>query len=88
MKYHQGTVNRPTVRLVRLLKNSEQVPTKGHLFDDHVVTDREIHKDLQEQEQGGQENNCSEGGEVQEEVETVDQQASVQKVKSDSGQLM
>ena len=40
VKYHQGTVNRPTGKLVRLVKKSEQVPTKGLLFDNMVITDR------------------------------------------------
>ena len=40
LKYHQGTVNRPTGRLVRLVKKSEQVPTKCLLFDNMVITDR------------------------------------------------
>ena len=51
VKYHQGTVNRPTGKLVRLIKKSEQVPPKGLLFDNMVITDREIQKDLQDQDQ-------------------------------------
>ena len=50
VKYHQGTVNRPTGKLVRLIKKSEQVPTQGFLFDNMVITDREIQKDLQYQD--------------------------------------
>ena len=42
LRYHQGTVNRPTGRLVRPIKKSEQIPTKGLLFDNMVITDREI----------------------------------------------
>ena len=53
VKYHQRTVNRPTGRLVRLIKKSEQVPTKCLLFDNMVITDREMQKDLQEQNQEG-----------------------------------
>ena len=60
MKYHQGTVNRPTGKLVRLVKKSEQVPTKGLLFDNMVITDREIQKDLEDQDQDNHKNNRQE----------------------------
>ena len=42
VKYHQGTVKKPTGKLVRLIKKSEQVPTNGLLFDNMVITYRKI----------------------------------------------
>ena len=57
LRYHQGTVNRPTGRLVRLVKKSEQIPTKGLLFYNMVITDREIQKDLEDQDQDNHKNN-------------------------------
>ena len=71
VKYHQRTVNRPTEKLVRLVKKSEQVPTEGLLFDNMVTTDREIQQDLQDQDQDGHKDNHKEGGNVQEKVKTA-----------------
>ena len=79
--YHQGTVIWPTGRLVCIIQKSEQVPT-----------DIEIQKNLQEQDQklnanalDGQEDRPDDVN-VQQEVKSVDQQAPVQKLKTDGGQ--
>ena len=70
VKYHQGTVNRPTGKLVRLVKKSEQIPTKGLLFDNMVITDREIQKDLEDQDQDNHKNNRQSESEIESENNT------------------
>ena len=77
-------MNRPTGRLVRLVKKLEQVPTKYLLFDDHVITDRD--QKLNANALECQEDNRPEGVNFQQEVETVDQQAQVQEVQTDGWQ--
>ena len=48
IKYSNGTVNRPIANIVRIVKRSEQISTKGLCFDPQVEADDEIQGALEE----------------------------------------